>query len=217
MSGSIALGGQKDYTLLSLGDVDHDEPFAGRRNSISTRKRKRSVMLGTGVILILFTLAVGGLFVVTAPRRHHIVTTRSCGSTPAEARASGCVFDVMSFAWHQPACFDQELTSDFMEESDWQWFADEDATVGLPQMEVVAGEHPVVFVARQYKFVHCTFMWRKLHRAMLNKSPIDGYIGDYGQTKHCGQMLLKTDQEETANVTNTIASTKYPTCGYANI
>ena len=174
-------------------------------------------MFRSAVILVLFFLAVVGLFAIALPHRPHVVTRTSCGSTSAEARASGCVFDVMSFSWHQPACFDEELTNEFLSVANWTWFEDEDAKITLSEAEVVAGNHPVTYVAREYHLAHCTYMWRKLHRAVLRNGPIDGHIGEYEHTKYCGEMLLMAERGTSANATNTIATTKYPTCGYASV
>lgn len=38
--------------------------------------------------------------------------------------------------------------------------------------------------------MHCAYMWRKLHRAVVRNGSIDGYIASYGHTNQCSTMLM---------------------------
>lgn len=42
-----------------------------------------------------------------------------CGSTPSEARAASCVFDIVAFSWLPPRCHDAELGEEFRQQKDW--------------------------------------------------------------------------------------------------
>lgn len=44
---------------------------------------------------------------------------RQCGSTPEEARSLGCRFEMHNFAWVPPACYDEELSSEWNSFQDW--------------------------------------------------------------------------------------------------
>ena len=86
-------------------------------------------------------------------RIHHV----GCGSTPAEAEAAGCKFDIMSYTWVQPACFDQELMYDFLGQRDWTWYPDEETQDALTVTDVAAGQHEFVYVTWEYYTTHCTY------------------------------------------------------------
>jgi hypothetical protein len=133
-----------------------------------------------------------------------------CGSSPAEARTAGCIFDVMSFSWLSPSCFDADLTHEFEHHADWHWYRNPMATKEVAKEEVLQGESRQLFVDTKYHRAHCTFMWKKLHRALAKGWYVDSYIGSYNHTKHCEHMLLGEDSH--AGGLSTAILTKFPRC-----
>lgn len=144
------------------------------------------------------------------------VTTSPCGSTAQEARARGCHFDVISFCWLPDACYDEELSTTFDNITTWEWFLDPNRTQPIAHEEAMTGEYTGLYVNWEYHLRHCTFMWKKLHRAVLGtgKSAIDGYIGPLAHTEHCSEMLLQ-DRDVGFDAINTIILVKFPDCGIA--
>lgn len=82
----------------------------------------------------------------------------NCGNSTQDAAAAGCKFDVMSYTWVHPKCFDQELVYDFLGQEDWKWFESEDG-LGQPlnASEVTRGEREYVYVTWKYYTTHCTY------------------------------------------------------------
>ena len=48
----------------------------------------------------------------------------NCGTSPEEARSRNCSFDILSFAWQTPECYDGELMRDFVEYMRENWGGD---------------------------------------------------------------------------------------------
>ena len=96
----------------------------------------------------------------------------------------------------------------------WEWFEDASKTRPVPQAEALSGMHPGLFVSWEYHLVHCTYMWKKMHRAVLGKGnlAIDSYVGSFNHTKHCEHNLL-TDRDVGLDEMNTVILVKYPDCG----
>lgn len=137
-----------------------------------------------------------------------------CGRSVAEARSLGCLFDPTSFSWLKSECFDEALTMEFLDAEDWHWYFDMEKQHEANRASVLAGDHELLFVDPIYHLQHCTYMWRKLHRAVLNGSVVDGYIGSYKHTVHCGSLLvnkggLKGSSSGRATV---LITAKYPAC-----
>ena len=137
-------------------------------------------------------------------------STRSCGSSPSEAIKHGCRFDPTSFSWLHRDCYDEELVEQFLSQEAWEWFEDEEATVPIELEAALEGKHHHLYVSWEYHLTHCTFMWKKLHRALLRRGAIDDYIGDLGHTGHCSRMLLTDGINRTS--ANTIIRRKFTTC-----
>lgn len=75
---------------------------------------------------------------------------------------------------------------------------------------VLEGDFDQLYVTRKYHLYHCLYMWRKLHRAANARAPIDGYIGNYHHTVHCGEMVLLRDTQE--DEVDTMIKSKFPAC-----
>ncbi|KAF4906801.1 hypothetical protein CGCVW01_v012753 [Colletotrichum viniferum] len=144
-----------------------------------------------------------------------------CGATPSAARAAGCLFDLISFNWLPPACHDAALASTFEAElraaGDLAWYRDMNRTAPLTRDQIMTGEYTGVYVSLAYHLRHCTAMWRRMHRALMQGGGglgrVDSYIWGYHHTLHCEETLLGHRNETEAEVFTTEVRIKYPDCG----
>lgn len=113
-----------------------------------------------------------------------------CGSTPDEARAAGCVFDVMMQLWTPEACYDGNLSERFLAAGKWTWWADAGATRTLSDEEMKLGEHDRVYVSADYHKSHCIFAWEKLVRALRNQTPLIEQLISVDHAMHCQHKTL---------------------------
>ncbi|KAF5506661.1 hypothetical protein CGCS363_v005710 [Colletotrichum siamense] len=144
-----------------------------------------------------------------------------CGATPSAARAAGCLFDLISFNWLPPACHDAALASAFEAElraaGELAWYRDMNRTAPLTRDQIMTGEYTGVYVSLAYHLRHCTAMWRRMHRALMQGGGglgrVDSYIWGYHHTLHCEETLLGRRNETEAEVFTTEVRVKYPDCG----
>ena len=135
---------------------------------------------------------------------------RNCGSSPTEAKLRGCRFDILSFAWQTPECFDGELMDDFIAHDNWKFYAHFNSTETVVELAAALEGDRSLYVDWEYHITHCTFMWRQMHRAYTVKGFIDSHLDDYHHTLHCQRTLL--DRETGLGMVNVIAALKYPDC-----
>ncbi|KAL2263972.1 hypothetical protein VTK26DRAFT_3966 [Humicola hyalothermophila] len=161
----------------------------------------------------------------------------NCGSSPSEARRRGCRFDILSFAWQTPECYDAELMEEFIGYDNWTFYthpfsststsgtdggisdsnsgnppSTTDAEFGTDTVDIstaLEGER-TLYVDWKYHVVHCTFMWRQMHRAYTVRGYIDSHLDDYRHTLHCQLTLL--DRETPLGSVVVVAELKYPDC-----
>jgi hypothetical protein len=170
--------------------------------------------------ILLLTATIVMLLLVILPLKSH-AQTRSCGSSVNEARSLGCKFDIMSFSWLAPSCYDDDLTTEFQHLQTWQWSLspltatkhggnkdNNDNKTFLDAATVRLGEHESLYVSQEYHIQHCIYMWKKLHRAFLGVRQLDAYIWDYAHTEHCGRMLSEGNESRVA----TRILRKFPAC-----
>lgn len=138
----------------------------------------------------------------------------SCGSTPSEAKALGCQFDIMTYAWQPSPCYDALLIEDFRDMLSRKklGFYEEKNNYSSPLdlTQIAKGEHEFVWMNWEHHRQHCAYMFRKLHRAMDAGRPVDGYIADYKHTDHCLKILMMRDIDPYLLETET--GIKYPKC-----
>lgn len=178
--------------------------------------RRRALMRNGGLLLTLFLLVLLGLSLVAnlapTPESSRSSTRpkwSSCGNDSATARSRGCSFDLISFAWQTPECYDGDLVSEFAAwNGSWTYYADHNFTQIVDQQVALRGERKL-YVKWSYHLVHCTFMWRQMHRA-YERGWIDAHLGNYHHTLHCQQMILM--DPEKAHNTTTAARLIYPEC-----
>ena len=167
-------------------------------------------------LVIVFILLVPFLPLLQRPSHPLSPSTSEghCGLSPADARSHGCLFDPTSFSWLAASCFDEDLTRQFLDAEDWNWYLDIELQHKANRTAVLAGEYELLFVDLAYHLQHCTYMWRKLHRAVLSGSVVDGYVGSYNHTMHCGALLLgyETVKGPSSESTQVLITTKYPAC-----
>ncbi|KAK2605523.1 hypothetical protein N8I77_008356 [Diaporthe amygdali] len=125
-------------------------------------------------------------------------TVATCGSTLAEAQALNCTWDLLAAAWLPPACIDEELTADFRAQGPWTYFADREGTQELfeEELQYRVGKGNEYYTSLRYHKTHCSYQWRKMHRAMERGTKIENKLADYHHTMHCGYVQMQQGDME---------------------
>jgi len=117
-----------------------------------------------------------------------------CGSdeTAESARAAGCKFDPMSWIWVRPECYPEDLIYDYFNRTGFKFYKDwhlrpEDE---IPMDQVYYGTDMQVYTEKNFHAVHCSYMWRKMHAAMVGRLPIDSDLSNWHHTIHCESIHL---------------------------
>ncbi|GKT50026.1 uncharacterized protein ColSpa_10207 [Colletotrichum spaethianum] len=136
----------------------------------------------------------------------------SCGTTPGEARARGCLFELHNFAWVPPACYDHELADTWDADDGWLFSHNMEGTDLIPKEVALRGELPAAWVPWSQHLAHCALIWRKFQRAVSFGWPMDNWTSSYSHTDHCATNLIRRDLEEASF--NSLLYLKYPTCDF---
>lgn len=149
--------------------------------------------------------------------QHHSTSAhrwKTCGSSPAEAESRGCRFDILSFAWQTPECYDAELMRDFINHDTWQFYThpypNNTGDAEVVDLATALEGQRTLYVDWKYHITHCTFMWRQMHRAYAGRGYVDSHLDSYKHTLHCQAVLL--DRNTPFGRVNVVAEVKYPEC-----
>lgn len=118
----------------------------------------------------------------------------SCGDNPTTARERNCSFDIITFAWQTSECYDAPLVEEFAIWEPWTFWTDESGNETVSLAQARRGDVGLYFPWK-YHVVHCTFVWRQMHRA-YESGWIDEHSRSYHHTTHCQRMLLMDCQDE---------------------
>lgn len=112
---------------------------------------------------------------------------RHCGANAEEARSLGCKFQIWSYSWVPPECYDGELVQDWLDMRDWEYYDDRYGKGNVVNFttEVLPGERLLYSTWGQH-YWHCAFTWRKFLRAALGSGiGITDQDLDYHHANHC--------------------------------
>lgn len=191
----------KDYAALPSKDDEQDLEIRPR-NQLVTTNLHQEIFLNTRTIAYLVGLFVFTTVVIATSNvllfrncsgRCYIEDDdqefRGCGSSVAEAKAAGCVFDLMLNGWVQPECYQRDLSEEFISKGLYHFYYDHQATQEIPLDIMRKGEHKLVYTSPVHHFDHCSYMWRVQVRALQTRGPIDTESLDYNHTVHCAGVL----------------------------
>ncbi|KAJ4362344.1 hypothetical protein N0V83_010437 [Neocucurbitaria cava] len=198
-----------------LADVDTEEHFSSPLNP--PRKRIHHILILTLVATTIFLIPIAYLSASTWTTSSRLQQYDQCGTSAAEARSRGCVFEATGFTWLPPSCHDAETETEFLAyvaDHDLKLYHDYNYTREVSAEEVARGDGDGYFVREGYHLAHCLFLFKKLHRAYANKRVIDGYIISLNHTEHCVEQSLSVgrDKDYRKDVIQ-FSYTKWPYCG----
>ncbi|KAG8157327.1 hypothetical protein KVR01_012711 [Diaporthe batatas] len=147
---------------------------------ITTQRRKtgRSVPLCALALamLILLPCLAGGAFYLGARNSYKPLpepkNLGSCGASPAQARAKGCVFDFILGGWIHPACLDQEMYDRYLEE--WKTLnitlysgPNETEPVGMDYG--LEGDWDLIWGVGNFHYLHCSYVMEKNWKVLMHE------------------------------------------------
>lgn len=214
----------RNYSRLQTIDSDDEnlklESFEDRQQDPSAvpplskdAKRKNTRWMISTVLLSALVLAAISLLSLKFARPRHrtssaptssvsqsTIAAPPCGTSPSEANAAGCIYDVMIHSWLPRTCFDEELTNEFRGLREWRFYADLNGTQVLTEEEL-AWRTEEVYTSLDYHYTRCVYTLRKTQRAAEKEGDVDIPILSEGRTD-CSDLLMNTAQQlnETSSV-----------------
>ena len=212
-------------TSFEETDRRHDTIRISRRHSLLYA----ACCMLIGMIVSLVTLSISssiylqslqpisldtGLDPALRPGEEPVENGYWCGTTPEEARARGCKFDVILYSWVPPLCYDAELQQAYLDQRESEWYLERGGGSGarVSQERASTGEEPGLWLPWAYHDYHCQFIWKMMTRILRNSSMgIPGRLLEYYHTDHCINVLKGIERQPTVDV-STLVALNYSTC-----
>ncbi|KAF4783934.1 hypothetical protein HER10_EVM0001994 [Colletotrichum scovillei] len=121
-----------------------------------------------------------------------------CGNSSTEARALGCVFDLLTNNWMPEYCSDPATDSEYrtwvMEPQRhlgaWAFYYDKNAehqVASEEELSNLVGRH--VYTTTENHLAHCTFVARRMHRLAIGEITAVAH-NTFAHTMHCTSAIL---------------------------
>jgi len=150
-------------------------------------------------LVILSTLTPSSKKSMAARPQHKGGSTvlAHCGTNPQEAQARGCVWDIMSFGWVHPTCFNKEESDSwYAKYGPWEWYTifPGNVTDAVPLTPEQLPFTPLVYTTQGYHIQHCLYIFKSLHVAAINSAPVSNEGVPMAHTDHCINLLANDTQ-----------------------
>lgn len=156
-------------------------------------RTSRQRFISVAVTILLLIIAGTWLSIAAINKRGSPID--QCGTTPEEARARGCFFEMTLSLWVPEECYDRELEAEYLSDPDLVYYRDIHFTQVVPFDEVKRGEVYAWFVPWEHHIRHCSFALKKFHRAAARGGKLDGYVLNYNHTLHCIDMMTEPPEQ----------------------
>ena len=120
-----------------------------------------------------------------------------CGSSIAEAKSMGCIFDALASAWLPSECRDDELTAEFNRsrsgpDGSWPYYADANGTIPITTTDIalMGGTSKLWYSTKEWHVVHCNFYWRKKFRMKKTGRLIERRYDRMEHIRHCNGVVM---------------------------
>ena len=135
----------------------------------------------------------------------------SCGSTPTEASANGCTFDIMAFQYVPATCYEERIMVTSLsseshlvpaETGEFPWYRWSNFTEPVPQTAVDLSRYTDIWTTNDWHLAHCLYMWKLLSHAVGRA--VSGEEGVYvladatepEHLAHCNALLADSSELE---------------------
>ncbi|KAK4032615.1 hypothetical protein C8A01DRAFT_20321 [Parachaetomium inaequale] len=118
-------------------------------------------------------------------------SSRACGSSAAEAIASGCTWDQLTWSWYPPRCR-HYANDEFLAYHDWKFWIDPFRTqevVGENWTLALDGKKHI-WTQRGEHLTHCVFFLLSAGQAARDGTPLSPRLREYEHMHHCAYFLL---------------------------
>ncbi|KAL5330475.1 hypothetical protein ACEPPN_004003 [Leptodophora sp. 'Broadleaf-Isolate-01'] len=227
----VAQSGEDEYFLATGGMSLSEDSFKTEESKyIPPPPRRRCnfmtiIAVISSILAVTLLFAVGALFYQKHPSINYTPAITDnmdvggwplveaggnvivdCGSTPSEAKDKGCVWDLMSFSWTHPACYNKNESDTFLAEyGPWKWYENVNNKPGAEVLDEEGLPYmSMVWTQEHYHIAHCTYILKLLHIAGMSGHLVtDEGIGMF-HTDHCVKVFLDPERVAFEKVTTRV-------------
>ncbi len=161
--------------LPEYRDLTNQRQYAGFYLS---RRQVTVLSICTGLLLLLQILTLGSSLrnqSASSSNNREYNVWKECGNNATEARARGCVYDVMMTGWVKKDCFNKELSDRYLLEGGFRFYSDSEGMQEIPLDVMRLGEHTHMWTndlhRKSYSIRNALYSWKLEAWDLILKQP----------------------------------------------
>lgn len=192
----------KTYNKIEMADEDDDSQYSiDDAKKSQMRTARNSIFSCTQIILYLLSavglvsmamIMTGASIAYNAQATSTPVNARPCGNSSAEARANGCVFNQLAWAWVPKTC-PSYADPEFKEYREWKYYEDLDGNMEAATKDVwekVYNNEMPLYTIKGEHMTHCVYLLLSQAQIVRDGSKTIPKMREYGHIEHCAKHLL---------------------------
>ncbi|CAE7215993.1 hypothetical protein PTTW11_10765 [Pyrenophora teres f. teres] len=119
-----------------------------------------------------------------------LIDRGNCGHSVEEAKAKGCIFDIMLSAWVPKPCYDQELSESILAANNFTYWNSNVGGQEVSEEDIRKGDFNVLYTHGTYHAQHCLFLWKLQMKAQRSSVRVlDSLSRNQMHIAHCHNVL----------------------------
>jgi len=200
---------ESHQSFLPESKIDH--PVQEIRSHSLYRTKHVVLLIATAI----FSITIVGLFLAALTHPEVPIQTSSsfvpdqvleCGTSAPEARAKGCVFDVMNYAWIPAPCFNKTLSDEYWEglvSHGIEFWSDSSRSEVLSHEDILAARHEYSYTSWLLHLKHCQYLIHRQLQCLTYGTPVDNVSRNISHAEHCLEEVRSPGDVKTMLFTGT--------------
>ncbi|KAH8880819.1 hypothetical protein GQ53DRAFT_754785 [Thozetella sp. PMI_491] len=115
-----------------------------------------------------------------------------CGNSTAEAKAKGCVYDLMASGWMPQPCYQKEISDKYLARDEWKFYSEEGGGVENEISYDMAkeGRFDRYYTTNGFHVGHCLYGWERYWFAVEHDLPVDKQAKMPYHSRHCSEYIM---------------------------
>ncbi|UKZ77010.1 hypothetical protein TrVFT333_004726 [Trichoderma virens FT-333] len=179
-------------------DRNHGDPQD--RTRAAWRPTRMTIVMVAAAAFSIIGLSLVGIYQYYSTKDMPQSSTYPCGNSSTEARARGCTFDQLTWAWIPRQCshYTNDLYLNATSDQPWKWYIEphKKQLVTEDEWEQALNNEITVYGERREHHAHCVYMFLNLVHIWQSGGRHTPRQADYHHLEHCSQLLLQLIKDD---------------------
>ncbi|KAE9379520.1 hypothetical protein N431DRAFT_451370 [Stipitochalara longipes BDJ] len=137
-------------------------------------------------VIVNIALFITILFMLWKPEQQYHL---DCGTTLAEAKQRGCVYDQLTVTWLPERCSQVGL-QEYLDADKWRYWLDPHGTLPIHNISTYSNGSTIYTTDREH-LTHCAYQLIRAADGLRKRGAVDKRARSFEHNEHCAKKLLK--------------------------